>query len=93
MWCSAGKMVNIGQGLGWVMTVTYLGARVPQIFKNLRRGTTKGLSLFMFVLLVLGSITYVLSIFIRYAACSCLVIQKCSKTRLLLSWWQLQLYL
>lgn len=59
-------MVNIGQGLGWVMTVTYLGARVPQIFKNARRGTTQGLSLFMFVLLVMGSITYVLSIFIRY---------------------------
>lgn len=48
------------------MTVTYLGARVPQICKNLRRGTTEGLSLFMFVLLVMGSITYVLSIFIRY---------------------------
>ncbi len=63
--CVAGRTVNIGQGLGWVMTVTYLAARVPQLFKNLRRGTTEGLSLFMFVLLVLGSITYVLSIFIR----------------------------
>ena len=57
--------MNIGQGLGWVMTLTYLAARVPQLFKNFRRGTTEGLSLFMFVLLVLGSITYVLSIFIR----------------------------
>jgi len=47
------------------MTLTYLAARVPQLFKNFRRGTTEGLSLFMFVLLVLGSITYVLSIFIR----------------------------
>ena len=69
--CPAGKMVNIGQALGWVMTVTYLGARVPQIYKNQRRRTTEGLSLFMFVLLVIGSITYVLSIFIRYATCKC----------------------
>lgn len=65
---ASGRTVNIGQGLGWVMTVTYLAARVPQLFKNCRRGTTEGLSLFMFVLLVLGSITYVLSIFIRSTA-------------------------
>ncbi|KAA6418086.1 MAG: hypothetical protein FRX49_11927 [Trebouxia sp. A1-2] len=65
---ASGRTVNIGQGLGWVMTVTYLAARVPQLFKNFRRGTTEGLSLFMFVLLVLGSITYVLSIFIRSTA-------------------------
>ncbi|DBA73323.1 TPA: PQ loop repeat-containing protein 2 [Trebouxia sp. C0004] len=65
---ASGRTVNIGQGLGWVMTVTYLAARVPQLFKNFRRGTTQGLSLFMFVLLVLGSITYVLSIFIRSTA-------------------------
>ena len=73
-------MVNIGQGLGWVMTVTYLGARIPQICKNLRRGTTEGLSLFMFVLLVMGSITYVLSIFIRYGQMqlSCSVQEGCS---------------
>lgn len=48
------------------MTVTYLAARVPQILKNLRRGTTEGLSFFMFALLFMGSVTYVLSIFIRY---------------------------
>ncbi|KAL0045646.1 hypothetical protein WJX82_000560 [Trebouxia sp. C0006] len=65
---ASGRTVNIGQGLGWVMTLTYLAARVPQLFKNFRRGTTEGLSLFMFVLLVLGSITYVLSIFIRSTA-------------------------
>lgn len=47
------------------MTVTYLAARVPQLIKNYRRNTAEGLSLFMFVLLVLGSITYVLSIFVR----------------------------
>ena len=64
--CNTGRTVDIGQGLGWGMTVTYLGARVPQLVKNFRRGTAEGLSPFMFVLLVLGSITYALSIFIRY---------------------------
>lgn len=49
------------------MTVTYLGARVPQLVKNFRRGTAEGLSPFMFILLVLGSVTYALSIFIRSA--------------------------
>ncbi|KAL3146889.1 hypothetical protein ABBQ38_014861 [Trebouxia sp. C0009 RCD-2024] len=62
---ATGKTVDIGQGLGWGMTVTYLAARVPQILKNLRRGTTEGLSFFMFALLFMGSVTYVLSIFIR----------------------------
>ena len=61
----AGRRVNIGQALGWVMTVTYLGARVPQLVKNVRRGTAQGLSTFMFLFLVFGSITYVLSIFVR----------------------------
>lgn len=62
---ASGRRVNIGQALGWVMTVTYLGARVPQLVKNVRRGTAQGLSTFMFLFLVFGSITYVLSIFVR----------------------------
>lgn len=70
-------MVDIGQGLGWGMTVTYLAARVPQILKNLRRGTTEGLSFFMFALLFMGSVTYVLSIFIRYGTCiHCALLQR-----------------
>ena len=59
------------------MTVTYLGARLPQLYKNFTRGTTEGLSLFMFVLLVLGSITYVLSIFIRCALPAQYLIRTC----------------
>ena len=47
------------------MTVTYLAARVPQLVKNARRGTAEGLSVFMFLFLVFGSVTYVLSIFVR----------------------------
>ena len=63
----AGKAVGIGQALGWIMTATYLGARLPQLYKNRSRGSTQGLSLLMFLFLVLGSITYILSIFVRYA--------------------------
>ena len=51
--------------LGWVMTCSYVGSRIPQLIKNYRRGMTTGLSLPMFVLLVLGSTTYVASIFVR----------------------------
>ena len=55
----------IGSMLGWIMTCSYVGSRIPQLVKNYRRGMTTGLSLPMFVLLVLGSTTYVASIFVR----------------------------
>lgn len=63
---TAGKApVILGSVLGWVMTCSYVGSRIPQLVKNYRRGMTTGLSLPMFVLLVLGSTTYVASIFVR----------------------------
>lgn len=55
-----------GSMLGWIMTCSYVGSRIPQLVKNYRRGLTTGLSLPMFVLLVLGSTTYVASIFVRW---------------------------
>lgn len=55
----------LGSMLGWIMTCSYVGSRIPQLIKNYRRGMTTGLSLPMFVLLVLGSTTYVASIFVR----------------------------
>ena len=57
--------IIFGSVLGWVMTCSYVGSRIPQLVKNYRRGMTTGLSLPMFVLLVLGSTTYVASIFVR----------------------------
>ena len=66
---TAGKLsVVFGSMLGWVMTFSYVGSRVPQLVKNYRRGMTTGLSMPMFVLLVLGSTTYVASIFVRSAS-------------------------
>lgn len=62
----SGKLsVMFGSMLGWIMTCSYVGSRIPQLVKNYRRGLTTGLSLPMFVLLVLGSTTYVASIFVR----------------------------
>ncbi|KAL0044223.1 hypothetical protein WJX82_005024 [Trebouxia sp. C0006] len=62
----SGKLsVMFGSMLGWIMTCSYVGSRIPQLVKNYRRGMTTGLSLPMFVLLVLGSTTYVASIFVR----------------------------
>ena len=58
-----------GSMLGWIMTCSYVGSRIPQLVKNYRRGMTTGLSLPMFVLLVLGSATYVASIFVRSVFC------------------------
>ncbi len=64
---TAGKLsVMFGSMLGWIMTCSYVGSRIPQLVKNYRRGMTTGLSLPMFVLLVLGSTTYVASIFVRW---------------------------
>ena len=60
--------VWLGSALGWIMTCSYVGSRIPQLVKNYRRGMTTGLSLPMVVLLVLGSTTYVASIFIRSVA-------------------------
>ena len=66
MHATAGKLsVMLGSMLGWIMTCSYVGSRIPQLIKNYRRGMTTGLSLPMFVLLVLGSTTYVASIFVR----------------------------
>ena len=65
----AGKLsVMFGSLLGWIMTCSYVGSRIPQLVKNYRRGMTTGLSLPMFVLLVLGSTTYVASIFVRWVS-------------------------
>ena len=73
----AGKLsVVLGSVLGWIMTCSYVGSRIPQLIKNYRRGMTTGLSLPMFVLLVLGSTTYVASIFVR-SACHSFDLSSC----------------
>ncbi|GJE98492.1 PQ-loop repeat-containing protein [Phanerochaete sordida] len=49
------------QLLGWISAVLYLGARIPQIFKNFHT-KCEGLSPAMFLFAIAGNATYVLSI-------------------------------
>ncbi|KAI9727090.1 MAG: hypothetical protein M1828_007291 [Chrysothrix sp. TS-e1954] len=44
--------------LGYASAVAYLGARIPQIFKNWRSRSCEGLSLLFFLLSLLGNLTY-----------------------------------
>ncbi|KAL1920193.1 uncharacterized protein VTP21DRAFT_1339 [Calcarisporiella thermophila] len=52
----------IAQILGWVSTVLYIASRIPQILKNARERSCEGLSALMFLFMVLGDLTYCLSI-------------------------------
>jgi hypothetical protein len=49
------------QTLGWTSAISYLGARIPQIFKNFKT-RCEGLSPALFFFAILGNITYCLSI-------------------------------
>ncbi|KAJ5085347.1 hypothetical protein N7532_010118 [Penicillium argentinense] len=47
-----------GQVLGYVSAICYLGARLPQIYKNYAEKSCEGLSLLFFILSLLGNLTY-----------------------------------
>jgi len=49
------------QALGWTSAILYLGARIPQIFKNLKT-RCEGLSPSLFFFSIFGNVTYALSI-------------------------------
>ncbi|EGN98249.1 hypothetical protein SERLA73DRAFT_183181 [Serpula lacrymans var. lacrymans S7.3] len=49
------------QIIGWTSAVSYLGARIPQILKNLKT-RCEGLSPALFLFAIMGNITYALSI-------------------------------
>ncbi|KAL4944207.1 hypothetical protein BDV06DRAFT_210417 [Aspergillus oleicola] len=46
------------QVLGYFSAVCYLGARLPQIYKNYRDQSCEGLSLLFFILSLMGNLTY-----------------------------------
>ena len=56
---------TIGVVFGWVSTVIYLFSRIPQILKNIKRGSVEGLSPIMFFCAVMGNLTYAGGILIR----------------------------
>lgn len=62
---SSDEWMNIvGQVFGYISAVLYLGSRVPQLVKNIKRKSTEGLSPLMFTMAVLGNLTYAGSIFL-----------------------------
>ena len=52
----------VGYIIGCISALLYLSSRVPQIVKNFRRRSTAGLSLIMFIMAVMGNLTYGLGI-------------------------------
>jgi uncharacterized protein with PQ loop repeat len=54
----------VGYIIGCVSAVFYLGSRLPQIIQNFSRCSVTGVSLPMFILAVMGNVTYSLGIFL-----------------------------
>jgi solute carrier family 66 (lysosomal lysine-arginine transporter), member 1 len=54
--------MGVPQYLGWSSAILYIGSRVPQIYKNYRGTDTTGLSMYMFVLGILGNYFFYCSI-------------------------------
>lgn len=51
--------ISLGpQILGYVSTLCYLGARLPQVYQNYKKKSVYGLSLLFFIFSMLGNITY-----------------------------------
>lgn len=57
--------ITFGWILAWICTSFYLLSRIPQIFKNLKRRSTQGLSLALFAYAVCGNVTYATGILIH----------------------------
>ena len=54
----------IGETIGWVTMVIYIVGRFPQIFLNIKRKSTEGLSTLMYVFTILGNLFYGLSVLV-----------------------------
>ena len=52
----------LGTAIGWVSAALYLSSRIPQLIKNIQRGSTDGLSPMMFSMAVMGNVTYFLGV-------------------------------
>lgn len=55
----------IGFTIGSASSLLYLCSRVPQMYTNFRRKSTEGVSYFLFALVILGNITYGLSVLLK----------------------------
>ncbi|KAJ2330479.1 hypothetical protein GGI00_003683 [Coemansia sp. RSA 2681] len=50
------------QFCGYMSAAVYLGAYIPQLVQNYRSKSTEGLSMLMFILVILANTTYCLSV-------------------------------
>lgn len=57
-----GTSHSIGYAIGIVSACFYLVSRVPQIIKNYKRQSTGGLSFIMFLMAIMGNLTYAVSV-------------------------------
>ncbi|XP_061527688.1 lysosomal amino acid transporter 1 homolog isoform X2 [Phycodurus eques] len=55
----------IGFSIGSISSVLYLFSRLPQIRTNFKRKSTKGVSFFLFALVILGNMMYGLSVLLK----------------------------
>ncbi|XP_078095072.1 lysosomal amino acid transporter 1 homolog [Mustelus asterias] len=55
----------IGFTIGSFSSVFYLVSRVPQLFRNVKRKSTEGVSPFLFVLMIGGNLAYGLSVLLK----------------------------
>lgn len=53
---------TLGQIFGGLCAVFYIGARIPQLYHNIRRGTTEGLDPLFFTFACMGNVTFIASI-------------------------------
>ncbi|KAK6459369.1 PQ loop repeat-domain-containing protein, partial [Scheffersomyces xylosifermentans] len=53
---------QIGKISAWTCTVLYISSRAPQIIKNHKSGSTKGISVYLFLFAMLGNVFYTISI-------------------------------
>ena len=54
--------VDIGLVIGWITSVLYIIGRFPQFMLNIKRRSTEGLSIYMYVFTILGNIFYLLAV-------------------------------
>lgn len=68
---SSPETSHLGVTLSWIGALCYVGARIPQLFKNYNRKSTDGLSPFLFINTLIANITYTVSIFTSCEYLSC----------------------
>lgn len=51
--------------VGWIATFIFIGSRIPQIYLNYQRKSTKGLSIYSFILVNLANLLFLASILVN----------------------------